>query len=142
MYFSIREITIVRLLVPFIIGVVIGDNIQYYDHTFRIFLAGIVFYVGSSYLNPKVRLIVQNLLIYLLFLLAGLFTMHTRGQLPEISASQLGRPVYSTIVLRDFPKTRNSHIIRGEVLAIDKTSIDAPIPVSYTHLTLPTKRIV
>ena len=127
MYFSIREITVLKLLIPFIIGVIIGDSIPYFHHTVRIFLIGIVFYVGSSYLNPKVRLVIQNSLIYLLFLLAGLFTMHTRGQLSEISSSQLGRPVYSTIVLMDFPKTRNSHIIRGELLTIDRTTLDAPI---------------
>ena len=127
MYFSIREITLVRLLVPFIIGVVIGDNIQYSEHIVRICLIAVVIYVSSTFLKPRVRLIVQNLMIFNLFLLAGIFTMNTRCHQAQISQAQLGKPVYSTIVLRDFPKTRNSHIIRGEVLAIGKTSLDAPI---------------
>ena len=132
MYFSIREITLVRLLVPFIIGIVIGDNIQCSQHIVRIWLIAVVIYVGSTFLKPRVRLIVQNLMIFNLFLLAGIFTMNTRCHQAQISQSQLGKPVYSTIVLRDFPKTRNSHIIRGEVLAIGKT-------LSLIHISEPTR---
>ena len=127
MYFSLREITVVRILLPFIIGVVIGDNFIDLPYVVELFSICSVLYICTAYLNPKVRLIVQNQLIFLLFLLAGLFTMDTRDQLPEISPSQLGKPTYSTIVLRDFPKTRNSHIIRGDILAIDHTVLHTPV---------------
>jgi len=127
MYFSIREITIVRLLVPFIIGVVIGDNIQCSEYIIRICLIAVLIYVSSSFIKPSVRLIVQNLMICNLFLLAGIFTVNSRGQPPKISNAYLDNPVYSTIVLRDFPKTRNSHIIRGEVFAIDESVLSKPL---------------
>jgi len=141
MYFSIREITVIRILIPFIIGLVIGDKICQFEDFIKYCLIGIVLYLCSSYLKPKIRLVVQNLLIFILFILAGAFTMNTRGHLPQIGPTHLGKPVYSTIVLRDFPKTRNSHIIRGEVLAIGQSTLDAPVLIeayaadsSYTEL--------
>lgn len=127
MFFSLREITVVKILIPFIIGLMIGDSFSHYNHIGRFCLIAILVYAGSNYLDPKVRLIVQNVLIYVLFILAGIFTINTRSQLPEISPSQLGRSTYSTIVLRDFPKTRNSHIIRGDILAIDHTVLHTPV---------------
>ena len=97
------------------------------DSIVRIYLIAVVIYVGSTFLKPRVRLIVQNLMIFNLFLLAGVFTMNTRGQPPEISHLHSDKPVYSTIVLRDFPKTRNSHIIRGDVFAIDGDFLSNPL---------------
>lgn len=127
MYFSLREITVVKLLAPFMIGVVIGDNISYSEYIIRYCLIGVVLYLCSGYLKPKFRLIAQNLLLFVLFLLAGLFISNSRSQLDEIDPSHLDKPVYSTIVLRDFTKTRNSHIIRGDVLTINHTILDTPV---------------
>ena len=58
-------------------------------------------------------------------------------------------PIFPTLIYKDLPRPDNYHPIQKEVkaalLRIEETMDYGEvsyIPVSYTHLTLPTKRIV